>query len=103
MATGNDFEGANDVLGAPKGQEDEVYDLPIFRHEHGFVSCWRLSAEEIEYVKEHGVIWLHVMGRSMPPVFIEGAHAVKMTEPDGTERPARIEPQMRLKPKKGQD
>lgn len=36
------------------------------------ISCWQLSPEELEEVNRTGVVWLHVMGFSMPPVSVEG-------------------------------
>lgn len=55
---------------APKGEEDRVRDLQVFKNRGGLVSRWRLQPHEIEEVARTGCIYLEVMGQGMPPVFI---------------------------------
>ena len=58
MAKGILFKQANDALGAPKGQESEVYSLPIYKSKPGdpnhpyHVSCWELTKEELGQIEE---------------------------------------------------
>lgn len=71
MANGVGFEGANHVMEAPEGvPQDECVDLPVFADGQQVISCWRLSEDEIEHIRETGVIWLSVQGGGMPPVAI---------------------------------
>lgn len=67
-----DFDGRNAVLGAPKGQEDEVVPLPVHRTEMGIIiSCWELTDDEIAKIRLTGRIWLSVWsGETQPPVGI---------------------------------
>ncbi|KKB81024.1 hypothetical protein VW35_02315 [Devosia soli] len=67
--------GANANLGAPIGWDaeregTEVLGLPCIRHEKGFVSQWRPSAEELERLMNGAPIWLHVLGGGHPPVAV---------------------------------
>lgn len=66
------FQGSNAVLKAPPGQEDEVIPLPVLSDTTQVVSCWKLSEQEIEYIKEHGVVWLAIAGHTHAPVVIKG-------------------------------
>jgi hypothetical protein len=67
------FTQANDILGAPKGMEKEVYGLPIYRHpdEPWIISCWELTPEELAEVQRTGVVYLHVWSNTTFPVSIE--------------------------------
>ena len=49
------FEEANQLW---KGDGKEVADLPAYVGYGQTISCWELSPEEIELVKETGQIWL---------------------------------------------
>lgn len=55
------------------GPTEDVSDLPTFTMAGEVISCWKLTDEELEYVKEHGKVWLTVYGRQ-PPVYIQAAH-----------------------------
>ena len=78
MAKGIKFPQSNNSLGAPQGQEEEVYPLPIYKSEptdpNGpyHISCWELSKEELEEVKKTGKIWLHVFGPTTYPICVMG-------------------------------
>ena len=68
----------NDVLGAPKGWDQstaKVSALPITRTEmdghDAIISFWKPTPEEIEELKNGGLIALWVIGSGMPPVAIE--------------------------------
>ncbi len=71
MAEGTDFPESNSALLAPPGSEN-VYDLPVHRSEAGVISCWRLTPEEIAEVARTGVVWLHVVGTTHPPLLVRG-------------------------------
>lgn len=47
------------------------FDLPVCKASHpmgiSYVSCWKLSPEELKMVNETGVIWLSILN-SQPPV-----------------------------------
>lgn len=77
MANAVGFEGANDKLLAPKGDES-CRDLEMFRTESGVMSCWRLTEEELKRV---------IAGRTHPPVFISGTDVLTI---DG--KPVKAEP-----------
>lgn len=96
MANAVGFEGANDRLLAPKGDEG-CRDLEIMRSDHGVVSCWRLTKEELERVNETGVVWLWIAGKTHPPVYVAGDDFVKVGD-----RPSRAEPYIAPKIKGGQ-
>lgn len=63
------FPGANMNFVAPDDRDD-IGELPSFQNKAGFVSCWQLSHEEMIEIDERRLIWLSVMGCSMPPVFL---------------------------------
>ncbi len=73
MLSGAHFLQANDVLRAPPGQEDKVYDLPILRLAQpapmgSVVSCWRLSRDQQLEVFHSDAVYLQVIGRTHPPL-----------------------------------
>lgn len=64
----------NSILRAPEGNND-VIDLPITRlkYEDGsnaVESCWKLSQEELEHVKETGKVYFVCMGQTHPPILL---------------------------------
>lgn len=88
MANPVGFEGANVVFQAPRGvPQEECGDLPVFRDSDQIISCWRLTADEIEEVKRTGVVWLSVIGSGTPPVKVSGDALVQIAG-----RPAVAEP-----------
>lgn len=74
------FKETNQLLGA--GNNKGTGDLPIARSYMEIegdkvpcaVSCWKLSPEELERVKETGQIWVAVMGVGMPPIMPMALH-----------------------------
>lgn len=85
-----DFEGANHIMHAPKGQEESVTDLPVYLHESGMVFAVQLDEHERAKVAETGVVWVQIMSHRMPPIAV-GAEGLKMLNPDGTERDAKVQ------------
>lgn len=53
---------------------EQCHDLPVVKvaapRGVEYVSCWQLTDEELELVKETKVIWLGCLN-SQPPVFLE--------------------------------
>ena len=68
MATPVHFNESNIVLEAP----GDSGPLPALISETNILSCWELTQEEIDYVVEHGRVWLTVWGLH-PPVNITAA------------------------------
>lgn len=67
MAEPIDFPERNRTWVGPAG--GNIGDLPTLTQDDYVLSCWRLSADEIAYVQEHGKVWLQVWGRQ-PPVSV---------------------------------
>ncbi len=75
--TPTSFAESNRALGRPRDMTEEqceplsVYvgvrsdELPVV------ISCWKLTPEELEEINRTGRVWLHVIGRSMPPVILQ--------------------------------
>lgn len=67
-------ETTNAVLKAPESQP-EVIDLPITRFKfsdggNGVESCWQLSEEELQKVKETGKVYFICIGDTHPPIML---------------------------------
>lgn len=87
MGTPVGFEGANQVFQAPPG-DDNCRDLETFTNGDVVISAWRLSDEELEQVKETGVVWVSVhMGGRTPPIYVSGTALVT-----NNGKPSRAEP-----------
>jgi hypothetical protein len=72
------FNGHNCTLAAPKGDEDRVTPLPIFRNGVQCVSAWELSPAELEEIARTGIVWLSVWsGLTQPPVYVGGKQQVR--------------------------
>lgn len=69
------FPESNGALSAPAGIGcDKVEPLFVWRGECGgspqVISKWKLTPEELAEINRTGEVWLHVLGRSMPPVAV---------------------------------
>lgn len=65
-----DFLGSNKVYTAPPSAPD-VQDLHVYQDENQTVSCWVCdSMAARRKFMETGEIYLSVMGRQQPPVFL---------------------------------
>ncbi|NUM72777.1 hypothetical protein HUU40_00305 [candidate division KSB1 bacterium] len=84
MADPVGFEGANVLM---SGEAANCRDLEVFADGKQFVSCWRLTAEEMSEIAKTGVVWVSVWGGGMPPILISGTALVFIGE-----RPAKAEP-----------
>lgn len=76
MGVGVDFDGCNLVLAAPEGRED-VSALPVFRNRGHVVSCWMFSEEEIRQILETGRVYVAVLGRTMPPIYVGSGDSMR--------------------------
>jgi hypothetical protein len=57
-----EFIEQNKTLGKPESMTDEECgSLPVFSDGNQCISCWQLTDEEIEKIKETKCIWLGVM------------------------------------------
>ena len=83
------FPEANDVLKAPPGVPgDRCYDLPIHRYTSpdghgpgGIVSCWRPTKEDIKRIALGEPIYLHVEGKTHPPLLLTTENLFLPMEP----------------------
>jgi hypothetical protein len=64
------FKHVNFTYTAPKGQEDVVSDLPVYRGLNSTTSCWKLSPEELFDIMQTGKIYLSIWGHSVFPVYV---------------------------------
>lgn len=76
MAEPCSFEGETHVLDKPKGMtRDQCVPLNVklitYDDSIAFMSCWKLTQEELDEVNRTGKIWLIVLS-SMPPVIVSG-------------------------------
>jgi len=76
MAHPVQFEAANAVLTAPRGQEDSVGSLPVYRDGRSCTSCWELSELELEEIVLTRRVYLSMQGDTHPPVFVGSALTV---------------------------
>lgn len=81
MARPVKFEGQTHVFQAPNGMgEGDCGDLPTISVDMGeniaYVSCWKLTPEELEEVKRTGTIWCGCIALQ-PPIFLDGFRPFK--------------------------
>jgi hypothetical protein len=76
------FCGFNKRLVPAPGTEHEVGTLHVHANEREAISCWRLSPEELAIVNRTGEVWLSVMGRTTPPVFVSGVPLMEAHDQD---------------------
>lgn len=83
MAEPTGFKEANKVFGPPPGvSEEQVGSInACVTGDNQVVTCWRLSAEELEEVNRTGRIWLGVHG-GLPPHWISGHYPFTSTPAD---------------------
>lgn len=73
------FDEANNKFVAPKGMEDTIFDLHVWRGDDSegvpnIISCWEPTDEEIQEIIETRKVWLFIQGVSMPPVSVSGRY-----------------------------
>jgi hypothetical protein len=78
MATPASFEESNAVLEKPgdTGVDDCTSALSVcIAQHHGVpvvISCWKLSAKELEEINRTGRVWLGICGDTMPSAWVAG-------------------------------
>lgn len=60
-----DFEEANKKMVA-----DGCGDLPVFHAGSLYLSCWKLTEEQVEVIAKTKCVWLGVFGAGQPPVYL---------------------------------
>jgi hypothetical protein len=63
-----EFEQANTRLLPPEGEEENVLPLPIWTDGKAVLSKWSMTWRERLWVLRHGVVYLHCVGRTHPPL-----------------------------------
>lgn len=72
------FDESNAVLAKPEDMtHDECECLSVYRGPNSdgvpiVISCWKVTAEELEEIKRTGRVWLGIVGHTMPPAWISG-------------------------------
>lgn len=84
MATPVGFEGANTLV---SGELAGCRDLEAYVKDGQFISCWRLSPEELETIAATGVVWLSILALQTPPSFVSGHALVEIAG-----KPSKAEP-----------
>lgn len=61
------------VISPPPGKEQEITGLRVLdahfdNGQHVMISCWQLTAEDLQRINETGVIYLMVASTGHPPV-----------------------------------
>lgn len=62
------FKEANDVM---YGTSRDIVDLPVYRNDEQIISCRRIPILRRLRVLFTGRVYLHVLGKTHPPVCIE--------------------------------
>lgn len=77
MGTPFKFEGATDHYGPPKGKEEEIGHLHVFKNGQAVVSAWRLNDDELRQINETGVVFLSVLtGDVVVPCYVGSERSV---------------------------
>ena len=70
------FDEENCILDPPRGMSNEdclsmsVWVGPLADGSPAVISCWKVTAEELEEIKRTGRVWLMVLGSGSPPMYI---------------------------------
>lgn len=71
-----EFKYQNKVFTKPEDMTDEqCQSLNVWqgKDQSGFpniISCWKLSEDDMNTIKETGVVWLTIVANGMPPVYV---------------------------------
>jgi hypothetical protein len=73
-----EFKGASHNFSAPPGEEERCGSLPCFLNGTMVVSAWKLTPEELEAVKETGVVYISMWsGTKVWPHFVGSESSVR--------------------------
>ncbi len=73
------FDEENTVLGPPPGMTpDQCETISAYQGvaSNGFpvfVTCWKVTQEDMEAIRRTGRVWLTILAVQMPPVMLSGA------------------------------
>lgn len=87
MASPVDFFGNNAQLRPAPGDEDRVGVLPSFHGGQSYISCWKLSPEELAEVVRTGEVWIEVSAKQHPPINVSGLPRMEARGEDGQSIP----------------
>ncbi len=73
-----EFPERNDHIDLPASSP--VPRLPVHRSANSIVSCWALTPQELMEIQTTGVIYLTMLGTSMPSLAISGHYPFEITE-----------------------
>ena len=82
------FDQENGVLDPPIGMDaTDCHALSVWRGlTYGdtpvVISCWKVTAEELEEIRRTGRVWLYIMGTTMPPAYPTGFNPFEEREND---------------------
>ena len=83
MAETHDFEGSTDHYGPPKGLEEMIGWLHVFKNGATVVSAWKPSLEDLEKLNAGESIFVSVMsGDVVLPMFVGTEREVKLVASD---------------------
>ncbi len=80
MANPVNFYGVNERLLPPKGMDD-CGDLPVHAGQYEFISCWKLTPQEMAHVVRTGEVWVSVASAKHPPIAISGIPRMSCISP----------------------
>lgn len=85
MAEPTNFDESNIVMDPPPGvSQDECSSINAFTDGHHFITCWKVTAEELEEINRTGRIWLCQLG-GMRAHFITGHKPIEHHQLGGDE------------------
>lgn len=62
------FEGSNRTFVGPPNTD--IKDLPVYQNETCIWSCWEVTDEDLERIKESRRVWLHLQCPFVPPLAV---------------------------------
>lgn len=68
------FKGCNITL---LGGAENIEDIKAFYNGIAFVTCWQLTEAELEEIKKTGKVYLSVLGKAHPPVYVGSEETVR--------------------------
>lgn len=64
------FAESNQTYVGPAGAG--IDDLPVHKTPSTVVCCWELTPLEIQEILKTGVVWVHVLGHTVIPMYVSG-------------------------------
>jgi len=60
-----------EATGILRGGSKDILDLPVYRNDEQVISCWKIPIMRRLRVLFTGRVYLHVLGKTHPPLCIE--------------------------------